>query len=221
MIRTFLHRLRTLIVWIATPAHCYACKTLLSAHALLCNQCRSGITPVVSTTIEVTSTNKVTVHALSTYDDPLSTLIRAKNYHDYIASVYIGKLMAEYAGLAALECDYIVPVPLHWTRRMWRGFNQAEVIAHELAKVINKPVLCAVYRKKRTVFQATLSRFARAKNVESSFGVTSSADQLQDKKILIVDDLMTSGATIKALSKALLVVRPVRVIAFVAARVVQ
>jgi ComF family protein len=177
--------------------------------------------PVVSQEIKITPTQMVTVFALSAYVDPLSRLIRAKNYHDYIAAVQLGKLMGERIALEPLDCDYIVPIPLHWTRRLWRGYNQAEVIAQEIALITGKPVINAVCRVKRTILQAALTRIARYNNVQNAFILDKKAERIRDKKILIIDDLMTSGSTIKSASKALLLGSPAKLIAFVAARVIQ
>jgi len=177
--------------------------------------------PVIAQDIEITRSKTITVFALSAYKDPLSKLIRAKNYHDYIAAVYIGRLMGAFMQQQERAYDYIVPVPLHWTRRVWRGYNQAEVIAREISALVHKPVINGVYRKKRTVLQAALSRIARSDNVSDAFALEQAAACFTGKKLLIVDDLLTSGATIRAVSKTLLQAKPSDLIAFVAARVIQ
>lgn len=176
--------------------------------------------PIVSCDVAITATKTMSVFALSGYTDPLSKLIRAKNYHDYLASVYLGKLMADYIQQQNLEFDYIIPVPLHWTRRWWRGYNQTEVIAREIARVRAVPVVTCVYRTKRTVFQARLDKTARAKNVKEVFALRD-AHVIAGKRVLIIDDLMTSGATLKAFSRVVLSANPASIIACVAARVVQ
>ena len=101
------------------------------------------------------------------------------------------------------EFDYIVSVPLHWVRRVKRGYNQTEVMAEELSKLSGKPILKVLTRSKRTRFQSDLNLDEREANVKNCFDV---ADNflVKGKKVLLVDDLMTSGATIKYASKQLL-----------------
>lgn len=218
---TILKRLRMYLYMIATPAHCYVCKKLLSQYVTFCDVCRLEMKPVVSEKVAITALHSMTVFAFSSYDGPLIPLIRAKNYHDLLASVYLGKLMADQEVIKNLDFDYIVPVPLHWSRRLWRGFNQAEVMAQQISQVTHKPVVMLVLRKKRTVFQFSLKRTERQENLKESFCLTKNAVLWQNKKCLIIDDLMTSGATLKSLAKTLLPLKPEKIFASVAARVVR
>jgi len=95
----------------------------------------------------------------------------------------------------------IVPVPLHQRRFNWRGFNQSELLATTLAKKLNAPMVTnLIQRKKFTKPQVNLSQGERKKNLENAFELLS---DVIDKKILLVDDLVTSGATANELSKLL------------------
>lgn len=215
---------KKIIQAILSPAHCYACKQLLPKYQPLCPECYGALKPIVSTQISINSQYFVQVYAVSAYKNPLKALIRAKNNHDYGAAVFLGALICDFAHNLE-QFDYIVPVPLHWTRRIWRGFNQAEIIAHEISQKYKIAVFNGVYRKKRTVFQALLTRTARYKNIENSFYFRDkklvSSEILRNKKILIIDDLMTSGATVHALSSLLIKAKPEKISAYVAARVIR
>ena len=100
------------------------------------------------------------------------------------------------------DIDYIVPVPLHYRRFFKRGYNQSEVIASMLAKQLNKPYKNLLKRTRSTQRQATLSREERLKNLQGAFAVKKPA-HVSGKKILLVDDVLTTGATLHACAEAL------------------
>jgi ComF family protein len=98
--------------------------------------------------------------------------------------------------------DLVCPVPLHWTRRFTRGYNQAEVIGREVARVLGVPFEPRLLRRvRRTGTQTKLSPEERAANISGAFAVRKSiASPLQ---ILLVDDVFTTGATAAACAAAL------------------
>ena len=98
------------------------------------------------------------------------------------------------------DVDIIVPIPLHEKRLLSRGFNQAELLANELSKLIDKPVVNALSRIKETQFQASLNYDERQENLKDSFLITK---EVKSKKILLIDDIFTTGATIRTASKLL------------------
>ena len=97
--------------------------------------------------------------------------------------------------------DYVLmPVPLHQSRLRMRGYNQAYEIAKEISKSSKRKLDTALIRQKNTAMQAQLELKHRAKNVSKAFAV----DQpLINKNILLVDDVMTSGNTLKECAKTL------------------
>ncbi|MGH9720324.1 MAG: ComF family protein [Bryobacteraceae bacterium] len=95
------------------------------------------------------------------------------------------------------EADAVVPMPLHWKRRYQRGFNQAELLAREVARRRRIPVWNAVRRMRNTPSQTELTSAQRRKNMEGAFCLTRRAD-VEGKKILLVDDVMTTGASASA-----------------------
>lgn len=96
------------------------------------------------------------------------------------------------------ELDYIIPVPLHPKKFKRRGYNQSECFAEGLSTTMKVPVLPnALVRLKDTETQTNKSRFSRWENVKDVFTV-GDKEQLQGKNVLIVDDIITTGATMEA-----------------------
>jgi ComF family protein len=95
--------------------------------------------------------------------------------------------------------DALVPVPLYWRRRWQRGFNQAELLARGLSRRTGIPVVTALGRVRPTPAQAGLSTSARRRNVAKAFR----ARDVQGKRILLIDDVMTTGATATSCALAL------------------
>ncbi len=98
--------------------------------------------------------------------------------------------------------DIVVPVPLHWRKRWKRGFNQAELLAREVAGRRGFQMVRALRRVKASDAQAGLSKTARRSNVQGAFQVRQSPT-LAGQRVLLVDDVMTTGATAGACARAL------------------
>jgi ComF family protein len=98
------------------------------------------------------------------------------------------------------DIDAILPVPLHWRRRWFRGFNQAVEIAKPVAKHLGVSLIKNVHRQKATRFQSGLSAKERAKNLQSAFVVRGA---LRFQHVLIIDDVMTTGTTVRHLARVL------------------
>lgn len=101
--------------------------------------------------------------------------------------------------------DAIVFVPLHWRKRRSRGFNQAELLSRCVAERRGLPVWNVLRRKRWTATQAGLANAGRRRNVAGAFVVRNNrqARQLAGKRILLIDDVMTTGATASACATAL------------------
>jgi competence protein ComFC len=111
--------------------------------------------------------------------------------------------------------DYIVPVPLYFYRQNWRGFNQAEIIAIEIQKQIGGEVVNLLVRKKNTKQQALMkSRKERIENIRDAFLIRTQelkesrtqdreSKSLRGKKVLLVDDVFTTGSNMKECCKVL------------------
>ncbi len=141
------------------------------------------------------------------YDEHSSKLITRFKYSDHtqLAKVYSSWLAK--AGSELLEkTDIIIPVPLHYFRFVQRRYNQSALLAHALSgKTGIKHLHNALNRTRRTVSQTGLSRAQREKNVRGAFSVNKRyAREIKGKYILLVDDVMTTGATLEQCAKTLL-----------------
>ncbi len=96
--------------------------------------------------------------------------------------------------------DAVLPVPLHWLREARRGFNQAREIALPVAKALGVPFVRNVRRRRRTPFQSGLGAPERARNLDGAFAVRG---PLAFDHVLVIDDVVTTGATLETLGKTL------------------
>lgn len=98
--------------------------------------------------------------------------------------------------------DFIMAMPMHWRKQWERGFNQAELLALPVAKRFGLKLAKNLRRKRYTKAQAGLNDRERQKNLEGSFLVRR-AEQLSGKRVLLIDDVFTTGATLRAAAEAL------------------
>ena len=115
------------------------------------------------------------------------------------------------------QSDLIVPVPLHFLRLWSRSYNQSELLARELARRLRIPWCNALKRVRPTGHQAALDRAERLKNLKGAFRVRK-ASRVANQKILLVDDVLTTGATLHCAAEVLLAAGAKEVNIFVAAR---
>lgn len=215
-------RLATLLY----PSTCRSCSVLVPEGDIFCYSCSVNIKPLVSLIVPVTQSVRMTVFAATAYNDPVKKMITRKFARDIVAARQLGRLILRMVALRDMDFDVIVPVPLHWTRYAWRGYNQANEIARVLGKELGKPVVSLVRRSKKTAFQSTLPSAQRSNNVGDAFVLKDATvwfgdiEAYRNKKILLVDDLCTTGATLKSVAHALLPLKPVSLQAAVACRTI-
>jgi ComF family protein len=141
------------------------------------------------------------------YDDIARDLVHRLKYGDRLdLATTLGRWMARAGRELLADADALVPVPLHW-RRLWgRRFNQAAVLAKVAAASSGLPVLTGALRRMRaTPQQVGLSRSERAVNVQGAFAVTRDGKaEICGKRLVLVDDVLTSGATVDACARTLL-----------------
>ncbi len=118
-------------------------------------------------------------------------------------AVPLAEMLQEYLDASPLDVDVLVPVPLHRKRLRERGYNQARLLAQELGKLINIAVIDGVLvRQRHTPPQARTATVAERKlNIADSF--TCLDDRLRSRKVLLLDDVATSGATLDACATVL------------------
>lgn len=105
--------------------------------------------------------------------------------------------------LSSQKIDLIIPMPLHRKRNNWRGYNQSQIIAKAISQYINKPTSEALIKIKNTTPQKDLTREGRIKNIAGAFEVED-RHAIKDKYILLIDDVATTGSSLKEASKTLL-----------------
>ena len=114
--------------------------------------------------------------------------------------------------------DLVLAMPMHWRKQWERGFNQAELLARPVARRLRMPLSANLRRARHTKSQAGLSETERRENLRGSFQVKRPG-QLAGKRILLIDDVFTTGATLRAASAALKKAGAARVSALTLARV--
>ncbi len=135
----------------------------------------------------------------------LPALIRR---HKYGLDQSLDKALAEVLGpvlpYSAADLDVVVPVPLHRRRLWWRGFNQAALLASSVALMLGRPLVIGVLvRSKATAPQTSKDHDQRRRNVSRAFAVRR-PDRIKEQRVLVVDDVMTTGATVDECARVLL-----------------
>ena len=121
------------------------------------------------------------------------------------AGRYLGRLLGnELKQSAFSRCDLLVPVPVHHKRLRERGYNQSEIIAAGASEMMGIPVMTnLLVRTVHHKSQTTMSRYERFENVSGNFRLTTGHPDLSCKRILLIDDVVTTGATLEACSELL------------------
>ncbi|MCK4650848.1 ComF family protein [Candidatus Babeliales bacterium] len=207
------------------PSFCRYCNVLIEQDSIFCLNCFSKINPVATTFLPITKKKSLKVYSACEYKDPLRSLILKKTFSDILASKQLAKIILQKTILKKLDIDFIVPIPLHISRYAFRGYNQASVIAKVLGKELEIPYINLLRRKKRTIFQSKLSVSKRQSNLKDAFDIAFrykifNTDFIKNKNIMLVDDLCTTGATLKNAGRVLFNLKPKSICAVVACRVV-
>lgn len=139
------------------------------------------------------------------YEYPLDHLIHEFKYRRQLTS---GKLLSELLTNACQQAerpDFLVPAPIHWRKRWARGFNQTEIVARHLGNSLNLPVIHALRQTRFHASQKNLGRRERHRNLRQSLAlVDKTQPKIRGAHIALVDDVVTTTATARALSELLL-----------------
>ena len=181
------------------PPRCPGCR---ARGVLLCPRCieqckalrlPSGVLPRRSMLITATG--------LYHYDAPLRQAIHAFKYRRRrTLAGPLGDLLVAALPDAVRACDAVVPVPLHPGRLRERGFNQSALLAERVAAILGLPLAGGLGRVRATPHQVGLDRIAREENVRGAFVWEGAAPP---DTVLLVDDVLTTGATIQECARAL------------------
>jgi ComF family protein len=158
------------------------------------------------------------------YDDVARTLVHALKYQDRTdLAPAMGRWMARAGEELLAGADVLVPVPLHWRRGWSRRYNQSGALARTIARQTGVPVVRDALRRIRpTQQQIGLTRSQRTSNVQGAFKVaTDRSAEIQGRRVVLIDDVLTSGATTDACARALLRAKAAQVDVLVFARVVD
>jgi ComF family protein len=189
---------------------CERCAAPLATPAAPCPRCRGrGLYPFER------------IVRLGVFEDPLKHLIHQMKYHKRwsLGEGLAERLFETEASKGLLtETQVLVPVPLYIWRHVGRGYNQADVIARRLGKRAGIPIVHAARRIRNTPTQTNLhSREKRFINVRGAFALTRAAARIRGKHVVVVDDVMTTGATLKEVGRTLKKAQPASLCAIVLA----
>lgn len=204
------------------PNHCLLCGDTSGAH-LICNDCRPSLpdlqyyphlcnccslplktpAPLCGHCLERKPAFSRSYIAFS-YEHPVDYLIHQFKYRRQLTS---GKLLGEIlinSCRKAERPDFLIPAPIHWRKRWQRGFNQTELLARQLGKSLCLPVLDALHQTRFHPSQKSLGRRQRQKNLRQSLAINPSCLlHIRNAHIALVDDVVTTTATARALSELL------------------
>jgi ComF family protein len=119
-------------------------------------------------------------------------------------AVELGKLAVKNIADKIIEnIDIIIPIPLHANKLQLRGYNQTEIIGNGMSEVLNiSQITDVLQRRKNTISQTKFNREERFSNIDDAF-IIKNENMIKDKRILLIDDVMTTGATIEGAGKML------------------
>ncbi|MGC4233915.1 MAG: phosphoribosyltransferase family protein [Niabella sp.] len=199
------------------PHVCAGCGTdILPAGSNICVQCIhnlpfSGFEKMDDNPVEKILSgrirfNKATALLYFTKHSSLQNIMHAFKYRNnkdlgHQLGLIMGNQLLESGRFRHLEA--LIPLPLHESRRHKRGYNQAEILCNGIAEILQIPVIThAVKRISATETQTRKSRIERWQNMEGKF-ILVGENKIADKQVLLVDDVITTGATLEACAAAL------------------
>ncbi|MBS0534523.1 MAG: ComF family protein [Proteobacteria bacterium] len=227
----------------ALPQLCPSCREPLGTGAGLCASCWSKLSPIekpycarlgipfiydpgpglLSMEAMANPPAYDRARAAVRYDEVARSLVIAFKFGDRLdLAPMMGRWMARAGAELLTEADALVPVPLHW-RRLWgRRFNQSAALCRVISEGAGVPVLYDTLRRIRpTPQQIGLSKTDRASNVQGAFRVPDDRKaDIKGRRVILVDDVLTSGATVDSCARSLLRAGAARVDVLVFARVV-
>ena len=226
------------------PPQCLSCGTSIERHGGLCPPCWSALSFIAGslcarcgTPFELARGDDAVCGACVRDPPPFVSARAALRYNDAAGRLVVGfkradrtevaPLLARWMGSAAdgmlAAADWLVPVPLHRWRLFWRRYNQSSLLANALGRQSGVGVLHqGLVRTRSTPSQAGRSREARRRNVAGAFALgKGAAKAVSGSHVVLVDDVMTTGATVSACARRLVGAGAARVDVLTAARVVR
>lgn len=238
--RSMLGRLADVLL----PPVCIACRTRIWSHGPLCGACFAKIDfiapPICARlgvplpydagepSLSAAAIAKPPVYdrawAAARYSLTMRDLVQSFKYRDRHEGLPLFARWLVKAGAELLaDADLIVPVPLYSSRLWWRRFNQSAMLAYGVARLSDVGVDCFVLRRvRRTASQVGLTADQRRRNVAGAFKVNPArAARVKGKRVVVIDDVITTGATAEASARALQRAGAARVDVLALARAVE
>lgn len=220
------HPLTETFLNILLPPRCLGCHTQVASPGKLCGDCWSNIQfihppycqccgfPFEYDVGEEALCGKCldsrpsydAARAVYVYDDESRSLITRFKYADQLQGIETFSRWMTQTGAALLEeTDIIMPVPLHRIRLFTRRYNQAAMLAQSIGRLSHIPVrVDMLYRTRHNPAQASLNKRQRHKNVRGAFAIRPrTLPILEDQHVLLIDDVITTGATIEECTRTL------------------
>jgi ComF family protein len=189
---------------------CSACETQISFikenECQACGGINDGILEICPKCLKENKRPWQNAASLMIYDGKAMELIKNFKYNKktHLARLF-GKMLAQKYLEKKLSADCIVPIPLHWTRQILRGYNQSELIASVFSKIVKIPIVNLLKRIKITPKQAFLSRKQRKKNLSGAFRVTQKKNDISNfEAIILLDDVLTTGSTLETAANTII-----------------
>ncbi len=210
------------------PRHCFACDKSLheekntyicesclgmieATEAKRCSKCGLKLGPGITSSgkgchgCKNTNLKFEKSFFVSDHTDPVRALIHQFKYKKHMClAIPLGSLLINLLHQKTIdEIDFVVPVPLHWKKKRERGFNQSELMAKKICKILSIPIsINNLFRVKNTLSQTQLSRTQRQNNVKGAFKVKN-PEMFYQQNVLLVDDVLTTGMTASECVKSL------------------
>lgn len=213
------------------PPRCVCCDTILPVYAPeeLCDDCENSL-PVLGSCVFANPAGKSVgaVYSVFDYEGGIREAIHRLKFNDRPGNASVLIRLSHHL-LESVLCaetplfnqppkyDIIIPVPIHFLRKRQRGYNQSRLLAYSLARRMRIPVMENVLVKAfNTPPQSTLGKGSRYENLKGAF-LVKKKERVSGLRILLVDDVMTTGSTLEQCGKALMAAGAAQVDAYVVA----
>ncbi|MEK7452604.1 MAG: ComF family protein [Patescibacteria group bacterium] len=214
-------KIKNLVLDIFFPSFCVSCK---KEGSFLCSLCEEKI-EIFAIPSHILKMSKIErLYCATEYKQkPIEKLIYNLKYQ-FIrdAKKELGRILIKHLEISGFERNdnqILVPIPLHKRRLRWRGFNQSELLAQEVGIYFNIPVVINTLLRNKYTEPQTLrdNKKEREENMKNAF-LCENGEAIKGKEVILIDDVITTGATLRECSKAIFKKKANKIIAMVIAK---